>query len=287
MTVIHPPESMKPRLMQLWNTCFAHDEDFCEFFFDRHFAPEKALAVTDGGDEVYAALHFFDGLYRDGSGAIHPAWYVYGVATSPPHRKKGYASLLLRQLIRDAREANIALLYLTSEVEAWHLYESVGFQRVAELSRTAFRAAPAPSGLQWQPCSLEKFKRLRGLYTASLANVFLWEGRELEFFYSDLCRDGQVLCTTMDGREYYAAVRLRDNELTVAETDFPRGSGHLLAESIASRFGWNGSLYVHGRKDDFFSGSSVTGQENIYIGHILSVDGSAPSTEAYMNLLAD
>ena len=287
ITVIHPPESMRSRLMRLWNSCFAHDEDFCEFFFDRHFESDKALAVTDGDGEVYAALHFFDGLFRDSRGAVHPVWYVYGVATSPPHRKKGYASLLLRQLIREAREKNIAMLYLTSETEAWHLYESVGFCHVAELSRTVLLTAPGKSGIEWRPCPPEKFIRLRGAYTDAIAEVFLWSGRELEFMYSDVCRDGQVLCTRMDGREYYAAVRLRDGGLTVTETDFPRGRGDLLAQSIASRFGLNGPVQVHGRKDEFFGGSTVIGRENIYIGHIMSVDGGFPPTETYMNLLAD
>ena len=287
ISVIHPPESMKSRLMDLWNSCFAHDEDFCKFFFDRHFEPDKALAVTDGSGKIYAALHFFDGLYRDGSRKTHPVWYVYGVATSPSHRRKGYASLLLRQLIREAREKGVAMLYLTSETEAWHLYESVGFYRVAELSCTELRAFPEESGIQWQPCTLEKFRRLRGAYTDTLLNAFLWQGRELDFMYSDVCRDGQVLCTVMDGREYYAAVRLRDGELTVTETDFPCGQGDLLAKSMAFRFGRNGLVQVFGRKDAFFSGSTVMKQENFYTGHILSVDGAFPPRETYMNLLAD
>ncbi|MBQ5544589.1 MAG: GNAT family N-acetyltransferase [Clostridia bacterium] len=273
--------------MHLWNTCFDHDEDFCAFFFERHFEPEKAIAVTDDSGEVYAALHFFDGLFQDGSRATHPVWYVYGVATLPSHRKKGYASMLLRQLIEEARSENIAMLYLTAETEAWHLYESVGFCRVAELSRTEWQVSWRKSVLHWKICSLEKFKQLRGEYTDTLAEAFLWRGRELDFMYSDACRDGQVLCTFLDGREYYAVVRLRDNELTVTETDFPREKGDLLAESIASRFRWNGSLYAHGRKGEFFSGCSVVLKENFYIGHILSVDGTLPSSETYMNLLAD
>lgn len=287
ITVIHPPESMKLRLMHLWNTCFAHDEDFCTFFFERHFEPGKALAVTDSNGEVCAALHFFDGFFQDSSRKTHRVWYVYGVATAPPHRRKGYASLLLRQLIKEAHDKDIAMLYLTAENEAWHLYESVGFCRVAELSRTVLQASSEQSGIQWQTCPPEKFKQLRGAYTDTLTETFLWRGRELEFMYSDACRDGQVLCTFLDGREYYAVVRLRDSELTVTETDFPRGRGDLLAASVAAVFGWTGSVILYGRKGEFFTGFSVMTRENFYIGHILSIAGTFPSPETYMNLLAD
>lgn len=287
--VIHPSAAMKPQLMRLWNSCFEHDGDFCDFFFDRCFEPGRALAVTDdsGGGEVRAALHFLDSRVRTGGRSVRKAWYVYGVATAPSHRRKGYATLLLRRLTEEARKNGIAALYLTAETEAWHLYESVGFFRAAELSRTVMEVAPGRTETEWLSCPPEKFMELRTAYTGGLEETFLWDGRELEFMYRDACRDGRVLCTNPDGREYYAVVRLRDGELTVTETDFPRERGEQLAQSVAACFHWKDPVILYGRKDEFFSGSSVLSRDNFYIGHILPTDGTFPPQGMYMNLLAD
>ena len=284
--IIHPPACMKPRLMHLWNTCFTHDEDFCQFFFDRHFAPRRALAVTDDDDNIYAALHFFDGLYKGVDGSLKTTWYIYGVATYPLHRKKGYATMLLNQLKAEARNESVSLLYLTAETCAWHLYESIGFCRIAELSRTVIMPQ-RNSVMQWKPCPLSQFKRLRSAYTDTLDECFLWRGSELEFMYMDLNRDGETLSASFGGQEYYAAVRLQDGELTVTETNFPRDQGDMLAGSIADRFRWTKPLSLVGRKDEIFTGTSVLSHENFYKGHIWPIDRTTPSPEVYMNLLAD
>ncbi len=286
MKIIHPPVSMKPQLMHLWNTCFEHDEEFCGFFFDRHFEPRKSLALTDDSGTLYAALHFFDSHYQDAEGRLLGAWYIYGVATYPDCRKKGYASLLLSELKRIARKENISFLYLTSEVTAWHMYESNGFCRSAELSRTVLLPS-LNAGPEWNSCPLEQFESLRRAYLASKGDAFLWEGNELAFMYEDINREGEILRTSFRGQEYYAAVRLRDGELTVTESSFPPEQGDLLAGSIAVRFGWSDCVALFGRKGEFYTGTSVLKRDHLYIGHILSVKGQTPSSTVYMNLLAD
>lgn len=283
--IINAEKDMEEQLKNLWNTCFEHDEEFCEFFFNNRFAPQKALVAVDNG-KICSALHFFDGFYKDSRGKVKPALYIYGVATYPEFRKKGYASMLIDELKARAAKHNICALYLTAEESAWNCYERAGFKRNARLSRTDFVPHKC-SNIQWQSCEFEKFSKLRGKYLDTLNDTFLWCGRELEFMYRDINRDGQMLCTTYDGREYYAAVRLRDDELTIIETSFPRENGDILAGSIAAHFGQYDTVSIFGREDEFFSGGSVIKKENFYIGHTLFIDNDISSKSMYMNLLAD
>lgn len=284
--IINAQKDMEEQLKNLWNTCFEHDEEFCEFFFDNRFDPQKALVAVDNSGRICSALHFFDSFYKDNFGNVKPALYIYGVATYPEFRKKGFASMLIDELKARAAKQNICALYLTAEESAWDCYERAGFKRNAQLSRTDLTPHKC-SEIQWQPCEFEKFSKLRREYLDTLNNAFFWNGSELEFMYRDINRDGQVLCAPYSGREYYAAIRLRDDELTIIETDFPRESGDILAGSIAAYFGQYDIISIFGPEDKFFSGNGVIKKADFYIGHTLFIEGDIVSKSVYMNLLAD
>ena len=284
--IINAEKSMEEQLKKLWNTCFEHDEEFCEFFFENIFDPQRAIVAADDNGGIYSALHYLNSLYKDSSGQVKPTFYVYGVATSPMHRKKGYASMLLSQLKARAVEQGICALYLTAEESAWNCYERFGFNRNARLSRTDF-APRKCSEIRWRQCAFDKFSRLHGEYLDSLNDEFFWSGSELKFMYHDIRRDGEILTTAYGGREYYAAVRLRDDELIIIETNFPREHGNLLAGSIATHFDSHDTVSIFGPEDKFFGGDGVIKTENFYIGHTLFIDGGISPESVYMNLLAD
>ena len=56
------------------------------------------------------------------------AWQmIFGVNTVPEHRKKGYAELLLRRAIDDARKQGRKGLVLTCKKKLVHYYAKLGF----------------------------------------------------------------------------------------------------------------------------------------------------------------
>lgn len=284
--IINAEKSMEKQLKNLWNTCFEHDEDFCEFFFNNRFDPQKSLVAVDNSGKIYSALHFFDSFYKGVRGNVNPAMYIYGVATYPEFRKNGCASMLIDELKTRAAKQNICALYLTAEESAWNCYERAGFKRSAQLSRTDFITRKCTE-IQWKPCEFDKFSKLRGEYLDTVNNAFFWNDSELKFMYRDVNRDGQVLCATYNGREYYAAIRLRDDELTIIETSFPREGGDVLTGSMAANFGSYDTVSIFGRENKFFDGEGVIKKENFYIGHVLFIDSDMSPNTLYMNLLAD
>ena len=78
--------------------------------------------VTDNKDltdEMYerAELHNKNGAWQ----------MIFGVNTVPEHRKKGYAELLLRRVIEDAKKQGRKGLVLTCKQELVHYYARLGF----------------------------------------------------------------------------------------------------------------------------------------------------------------
>ena len=252
----------------------------------RLFLFKDIKTIMELAPKLHSIYKEENSLYKDSSGQVKPTFYVYGVATSPMHRKKGYASMLLSQLKARAVEQGICALYLTAEESAWNCYERFGFNRNARLSRTDF-APRKCSEIRWRQCAFDKFSRLHGEYLDSLNDEFFWSGSELKFMYHDIRRDGEILTTAYGGREYYAAVRLRDDELIIIETNFPREHGNLLAGSIATHFDSHDTVSIFGPEDKFFGGDGVIKTENFYIGHTLFIDGGISPESVYMNLLAD
>ena len=83
-------------------------------FVDGFVTDDKDLT-----DEMYerAELHDKNGAWQ----------MIFGVNTVPEYRKKGYAELLLRRAIDDARKQGRKGLVLTCKQELVHYYAKLGF----------------------------------------------------------------------------------------------------------------------------------------------------------------
>ena len=57
---------------------------------------------------------------------------IFGVNTLPAYRRRGYASLLLRQVIEDARSAGRSGVILTCKEEKIPFYARLGFENTGE-----------------------------------------------------------------------------------------------------------------------------------------------------------
>ena len=91
------------------------------------FEGEKLIGMINGmmtdipklSDEM-----FEDATMHDPNGA----WLmIFGVATSPEYQKRGYASMLMKRVIEDARKQGKKGLVLTCKEHLIHFYEGFGF----------------------------------------------------------------------------------------------------------------------------------------------------------------
>ena len=93
--------------------------------YPNHFWLMVDTAATEHGNEA----DLTDEMYEDASmHDEHGAWQmIFGVDTAPEYRHHGYASMLLRAAIEDARTAGRAGLVLTCKDRLIGFYERLGF----------------------------------------------------------------------------------------------------------------------------------------------------------------
>lgn len=91
------------------------------------FLDEKLISFTDGF--VTDEKNLRDEMYEDPS--LHDEngrWQmIFGVNTLPEYRNHGYAGILIKDMIRQAKEEQKAGLVLTCLEEKIHWYASFGF----------------------------------------------------------------------------------------------------------------------------------------------------------------
>ena len=182
--LIHPKKTDIEGLKRLWKVCFPDDgEEFIDYYFAERTRLDYMLAVRS--DEIVSMLHvipmrFLVRSLADGSINSLPVGFIAGVATSPLHRKRGLANMLLREAASDiARREGYAALILSPENESFYLH--AGYRT---LSRRAIHTIGA-----------EDFNRR---YSGSFRNVqngdrFL-TATGLSYIYDSYMRKGRLTC---------------------------------------------------------------------------------------------
>ncbi len=73
---------------------------------------------------VLAAVENRDAV---GTGRLEPTGKIGRVAVLKPLRKQGIGTVMVQQLVAEARRAGYAELYLHAQVDALHFYKNLGF----------------------------------------------------------------------------------------------------------------------------------------------------------------
>lgn len=107
---------------RLWMEAFGDEEVFVDRFLIRHYRQERMLSIEEEGN-LCSMLHlipFQSGDYRIG--------YLYGVATAPEKRGRGYASTLIRQAIEKGHQEGLdGLMLIPADEDLRTFYGRFGF----------------------------------------------------------------------------------------------------------------------------------------------------------------
>lgn len=96
----------------------------------RHWAvveEGRVVAAASAGPMPVAAV---PGLPNAAPGT---AWQLRSMAVAPDRRRAGLGSLVLREVMRQAGDAGVAVLWAEVRTEALGLYERAGWQALAEV----------------------------------------------------------------------------------------------------------------------------------------------------------
>ncbi len=114
----------------LWQTVFGDDDEFVDHFLHRYFSGVGMLSVVDPQGEYLSMLHIIPMSSKVGRIA-----YIYGVATHPECRAKGYATkLMLSAMEVIKRRGYVAAMLIPSEEWLKEYYSRFGFSPSAHIT---------------------------------------------------------------------------------------------------------------------------------------------------------
>lgn len=116
---LHPDEIA---CKELWQTAFGDDDTFVDAFLIRYYSRRRMLSVQHEG-RLAAMLHLLPFETELGR-----TTYIYGVATAPACRRRGFATQLMREAMRLIREqGDDAAFLIPSEDWLRDFYAGFGF----------------------------------------------------------------------------------------------------------------------------------------------------------------
>ena len=160
-------EADRPRLMKLWQDCFADSDRFTGYYFDTYFKENKVWVCCRDG-RIIAQLH--ENPYElQAGGRRLPGIYIVGVSTDADHRHSGAMTELLSEVFTEQLEDQQPFVYLMPADESIYLPFQFAYIYSQEAVRVlpaetvngggqdcrdfAFTAAPAASDSDLQACA--------------------------------------------------------------------------------------------------------------------------------------
>lgn len=115
-------DSVMRDVRRLWIEAFGDSEEFVEQFLASCYDPESLFAHREQG-RVVSMVHLLP--FRSAEGDA--LYYIYGVATDPEWRGRGFATELMLRALRRAESEGRAVVLIPSGEDVKPLYESLGF----------------------------------------------------------------------------------------------------------------------------------------------------------------
>lgn len=139
MIIRHATVEDLAQITEIGTQCYSVNEALTkEEYLNRLMVYPNHFWILEEGNEILAFIngpvthidHITDEMFHQP--ALHQetgAWQaILGVNTSPKYQKKGYASLIMKQVIKDAKTQGRKGCVLTCKKELIGYYEKFGFQ---------------------------------------------------------------------------------------------------------------------------------------------------------------
>lgn len=132
--ISEPSKRDMQQCKRLWIDVFGDDEEFVEQFIYNYYTQQNMHHIINSRGEIVAMLHVVPF-----SGDMGRVAYIYGVATAPHYRGRGYANSIMQYTIKQvAKQGYDAALLIPSEEWLKRFYGQFGF---IEWGRVEFKSA--------------------------------------------------------------------------------------------------------------------------------------------------
>lgn len=287
--LIHPTSRDIPRLKQIWCEGFPDDlqNGYCDFYFDRHFSPERSLAVING-TEIESACHLFDAVCQCADGIDRRFLFFYAAATAEKYRGHSNLQFMVEGCLNYAAQLHYSGMLTAAAEEIIYLYDRWGGKRTSPMhTYTTSYHVPEGALLEMTECSYDAFSVMRKSYLNRFSTAVRWTEASERYMYQDTFQRGKILQTTYQRKTFYAVCTVEEDCIIIRETDMPLALARLLADSVLAHFDYRGELTLYSHDKAELPGFR---SDSMYYGHYYlteNFDGSEMLSDLYLNLIAD
>lgn len=123
----------KAAVMALYDLCFPGEHDYCTYYHETFWKPERCLLAKEGS-ELLAMVNLMDVTMTGADGPLE-ATYIFAAATHPDHRGKGLMGTMLEFSfgMGEAEGKDLSVL-LTENDSLFAFYDRFGYQPVFAVS---------------------------------------------------------------------------------------------------------------------------------------------------------
>ena len=175
-------------LRTLWKEAFSDTDEFLDMFFSTAFSAERSFCIKEN-NEVTAALHYFDCLYKDEKIA-----YIYAVATKKSHRGQGLCRKLMDYTHNALKTSGCkGAILVPGSASLFDFYEKMGYKTCCYLSKREFRKGESCEPVQ--KISADDYALLRREHLP--CSAVIQEGKNLSFLstYAEFYKGEDFLFT--------------------------------------------------------------------------------------------
>ncbi|MCL2579327.1 MAG: GNAT family N-acetyltransferase [Oscillospiraceae bacterium] len=205
--VISPAPEMLDALKNIWMIGFQDDQPSTDFVFENLLSPAQMLVKTDEQGEPAAILSIKKLAFTSGE-LTFAGGYIFGIATLPAHRGKGYASALVQAADDLLRKEGAALAcLLPANAGLFDFYAARGYSTRFDCGQLDVTRDQIPAGRKGGVLSVTALEDLAGERAQAFASSSLfgmWDigylrytGRECHFY------GGEVLRFSSGGKRGY------------------------------------------------------------------------------------
>ena len=289
--IISPDDSLKSELIRLWKTCFPEDSEYCDFYFNNCYKPERCLALM-GENGLESAFYWFDGeLHTDKK--TYKVIFLYAGATYSQFRCKGNIASMFSEIKDYCIKNDIAAFILSALSTSRGVSEKYGLIPNIRHRETVCECRASVETAELSLCGEDEFKKMREKYLLCIPYSVAWSDYDMSYMFNELNYSGSILKMTYNDEMFYAVTEIDGDLLLIKETNISQKLFQLLIDNLSAYFSECNEIKIHTPVSVIPEIVNIKSSHPVYYGHTYFVSENPEineikeTEELYINLTAE
>lgn len=229
---------------QIWVDVFGDTEQYARFLFDRLLKPENVLfRFDDDGNPAAMLCHYpFSLVSADRKTRKTKGAYIFGVATLPERRSRGFSTELLAEAERRLfAQGTAATVLVPAGQKLFDFYRKRGYETAFSVRRATWTEADLPNenpACMLRPAKLDSLRKFREEFYSDRELFVDWNESYLRYIDDEArALGGGTFCFDVDSRPGYVVCYPYKNAVIVKELAAEDSSIGKILTALHARYG--------------------------------------------------